>query len=349
MNSMIEVDNSTVENRRRILRSRFAVAIFGAALITVAACSGDGRTDANVTGAGASAASATTEQPASSTTRTPFASTTVASTDETGTTVVTSDVAAARPSETVDELVDIEGGRVHVRCVGSGDTTVLLIAGFESGDDSWGKVEPDIAARARVCSYARPGTGTSDPAVSTQTFATQATQLSALLATIGEPGPYVVVGHSFGGAEAITFASLYADQVTGLVLIDASPATWPTELCAVADDGSESAAFVRSNCAGWADPTGNVEHLDVFASFKEVAGIESLGSLPMTVITAVDRQFPGLAAAELARLTEAWNQGQQRWSDLSSTSQVVPVEDTSHHIELDRPDVVIEAILRLLP
>ena len=64
----------------------------------------------------------------------------------------------------LDELVDVDGVRVHVRCIGSGDTTVLLIAGFEIGDENWGKVEPDIAARARVCSYARPGTGTSDPA-----------------------------------------------------------------------------------------------------------------------------------------------------------------------------------------
>ena len=43
-----------------------------------------------------------------------------------------------------------DGVRIHVRCVGSGDTTVLLIAGFESGDEKWGRVEPAIAARARV-------------------------------------------------------------------------------------------------------------------------------------------------------------------------------------------------------
>jgi pimeloyl-ACP methyl ester carboxylesterase len=226
---------------------------------------------------------------------------------------------------------------------------VLLISGNEVGDENWGNVEPDLAAHGRVCSYARPGTGASDPAVSTQTFTTQATQLSALLATIGEPGPYVVVGHSFGGAEAVTFASRYADQVTGLVLIDASPASWPSELCAVADDGSDMAVQISSLCAGWTDPTVNVEHLDVFGSFAEVAGIASLGSLPMTVITAVDRQLADLGATEVARLTAAWNQGQQKWADLSTASHVVPVEQTGHHIELDRPDVVIDAVVGLLP
>ena len=69
----------------------------------------------------------------------------------------------------------------------------------------------------------------------------------------------------------------------------------------------------------------------------------------MTVITAVDRQFADLGAAELARLTAAWDEGQQRWADLSTVSHVVPVEQTSHHIELDRPDVVIDAVVGLLP
>ena len=143
----------------------------------------------------------------------------------------------ARPTATIDELVGAEGERVHVRCVGEGDTTVVLIAGFGGDTTGWANVEPAIAARARVCSYDRPGTGTSDPATATATFTTEATDLHDLLRTIGEPGPYVVVGQSFGGAEAVMFAALYADEVSGLALVDASPTTWPAALCSVPDDG----------------------------------------------------------------------------------------------------------------
>ena len=102
-------------------------------------------------------------------------------------------------------------------------------------------------------------------------------------------------------------------------------------------------------CAGWADPTANTEHLDVFRSFAELADTAPLGSLPMTVITAVDRQLADLGATELDRLTAASNQGQQRWADLSTASHAVSVEQTGHHIELDRPDVVIDAVVGLLP
>ena len=47
-----------------------------------------------------------------------------------------------RPDGLVDELVAVDSGRMHLRCVGSGDTTVLLIAGWGDGGESWSAVEP---------------------------------------------------------------------------------------------------------------------------------------------------------------------------------------------------------------
>jgi pimeloyl-ACP methyl ester carboxylesterase len=332
---------TTTPGRRRIL-SRFGVAALGAVLLSATACGND-----NATGtadpAGTVAAAATTV-----TGSTPASSTTIATVPATTNTLPAPET-PSRPTASRDELVGVEGGRLHLRCTGSGAKTVLLIAGFEEGAENWNKVEPAMSAGARVCSYDRPGTGTSDPPTSTATFAIQAADLHTLLTTAGEPGPYVVVGHSFGGVEAVTFASQFATEVTGLVLIDTSPVTWPAALCAVSDDGTETATALRSFCAGFSDPTGNAEHLDVLASFTEASGIGTLGSLPMTVITSVDRQFPGLGADELARLTDKWNHGQQQWSGLSTAAHVVSVADTGHHIQLDQPAVVIDEITRLLP
>ena len=239
---------------------------------------------------------------------------------------------------------------MHVRCVGQGATTVLLISGFGGDTTGWAEVEPAVAGRARVCSSDRPGTGTSDPATSTATFTSQAADLHRLLVEVGEPGPYVVVGHSFGGAAAGTFASRFADEVTGLVLVDASPTTWPAAVCAVPDDGTGGAATLRGMCSGSFLPTGNPEHLDVRVGFAEVAGIATLGALPMAVITATERELPtDLAPAQRSRLTEQWNRGQQAWAALSEASHVVTVDHTGHHIELDQPRVVSDQIIRLLP
>ena len=254
-----------------------------------------------------------------------------------------------RPTATVDELVDVDGGRLHVRCVGAGDTTVVLIAGFNDGGDNWGRIEPALSQRARVCSYARFGTGASDPPTAPQTFATSARDLHTLLSQIGEPGPYVVVGHSYGGAQAVTFAEQYRDEVDGLVLLDATPPTWTAAGCAVPDDGSEAAADFIARCPDPAHPTDNPEQLDIVAGFAEVAAIDTLGSLPLSVVTAARHPFPGLDPAEATRLEDVWNQGQQHWMSLSSAAQLVTVDDTGHYIQLDRPDVAIAEIQRLLP
>jgi pimeloyl-ACP methyl ester carboxylesterase len=266
-----------------------------------------------------------------------------ASASTTATTVV------PRPTASFDGSVRIDHGQMHIRCVGHGPTTVLLIAGWGDAGDNWTTIEPAISERARVCSYARFGTGTSDPPSVTQTFATQAADLRALLERAGEPGPYVVVGHSFGGAQAVTFAHEYAAQVSGLLLLDTSPVTWPSDVCAVGDDGGEGAANLQSLCRVMRDPTRDPERLDVVTAFDEVATIASLGDTPMTVMTNARWSLPGLAAAELTRLRAAWNDGAERWAALSSASETVPVEDTSHYIQLDHPDLVVDELLALLP
>lgn len=254
-----------------------------------------------------------------------------------------------RPSKVVDERVRVEDGRLHVRCVGAGPTTVLLIAGFNDGGDNWGEIEPGLSRQARVCSYARFGTGTSDPPTRPQTFATSAADLHALLKAIGEPGPYLVVGHSYGGGQAVTFASQYRSEVIGVALLDATPVGWIAAGCAVPDDGSEWAASFRDGCPDRTEPADNPEWLDEVAAFAALDTIDSLGALPLAVVTAAHHPFPGLAPTATARLNEVWDGGQDRWLSLSSDAHLVTVENTGHFIQLDRPDVALSQIRGLLP
>jgi pimeloyl-ACP methyl ester carboxylesterase len=255
---------------------------------------------------------------------------------------------ALRDSPRIDKRVVVHGARLHIRCVGQGDTTVVLIAGFSDGGQNWGAIEPTISKTARVCSYARFGDGTSDLPPRAQTFATQAIDLRTLLQAVGERGPYVVVGHSYGGAEAVTFASLFTKQVRGLLLIDASPVTWLRALCAVADDGSEAARSILNDCARQSDPARNLEHLDGRAAFAAIAKINSLGSLPLRVTTASRHEFTGLDPAEAIRLNDVWDAGQDHWMSLSSAARLISVDNTSHYIQSDQPAIVIDQIQQLL-
>ncbi len=253
----------------------------------------------------------------------------------------------SRPTAPVDELVAVNGARIHVRCAGAGSTTAVLIAGFETSGEIWNDVTPTVTQQTRVCTYDRYGTGASDAAPPSQTFTGQAEDLHAALTSLGETGPFLAVGHSFGGSVAVTFAATHPSDVIGLLLVDASPATWPTAICAVPDDGTPAAEGFRQTCTAISSPANNDEHLDGLAAFAEVAEIETLGELRMVVMTATQHPW-GLDDAQNTKLDDAWNAGQDHWLTLSPSARLVPIDDTAHNIQVDQPAAVVEQIRQLI-
>src|SRR5438874_7472066 len=122
------------------------------------------------------------------------------------------------------QLVDVGGRRLYVQCTGSGSPTVVLVSGLAETSVYWGGwIAPAVAKSTTVCAYDRAGQGWSDPPSSPQDGAAVATDLHTLLDHARIPGPYVLVGHSTGGAYIRVFAARYPDQVAGMVLLDSQP------------------------------------------------------------------------------------------------------------------------------
>jgi pimeloyl-ACP methyl ester carboxylesterase len=121
-------------------------------------------------------------------------------------------------------MVDVGGHSLYIRCVGSGSPTVVLENGLGEHSLNWAWVMAAVAPETRVCAYDRAGQGWSETAAGPQDGIAVATDLHTLLARANEPGPYVLAGHSTGGAYALTFAARYPSDVAGMVLLDsASP------------------------------------------------------------------------------------------------------------------------------
>ncbi|MBI5479213.1 MAG: alpha/beta hydrolase, partial [Deltaproteobacteria bacterium] len=120
-------------------------------------------------------------------------------------------------------LALVPGGRRHLHCTGTGSPTVVLESGLGNPALSWALVQPEVAQQTRVCSYDRGGYGYSDPIGAGPRTAKQlALELHLLLERGRERGPYVLVGHSFGGLVARVFAARFPADVAGVVLVDAS-------------------------------------------------------------------------------------------------------------------------------
>src|SRR5437588_13129442 len=105
--------------------------------------------------------------------------------------------------------------------MGSGSPTVVFDSGWEDWAPAWSKVQPEIAKFAHVCSYDRAGAGFSDPGPMPRTSVRIAEELRTALHHAGIPGPYILVGHAFGGDNVRTFADLHTNEVAAMVLIDA--------------------------------------------------------------------------------------------------------------------------------
>lgn len=119
------------------------------------------------------------------------------------------------------KLVDVGGYRLHINCMGEGEPTVVMDAMGVCWSTHWGLVAPEIAKFARVCVFDRAGLGWSDSGPTPRTARQVAVELNTLLHKTGITGPYVLVGHSFGGWTVRLYHHQYPSEVAGMVLVDA--------------------------------------------------------------------------------------------------------------------------------
>jgi pimeloyl-ACP methyl ester carboxylesterase len=120
------------------------------------------------------------------------------------------------------QMVDVGGYRLHLYCAGEGSPTVILETMSDGNSAVWGWIRPELARTTRVCVYDRAGWGWSDNGPAPRDAQQTVAELDTLLERAGETGPYVLVGHSLGGLYVRLYAAQHAEDIVGVVLIDAS-------------------------------------------------------------------------------------------------------------------------------
>lgn len=125
----------------------------------------------------------------------------------------------AHPFGTSHYIETPDGRKLHYMEKGSGAVTVVFESGMGMSRSCWGLVQPQING-ARAVVYDRAGSGRSEPDPAPRTLARITGDLVFLLQQLGS-GPFILVGHSWGGPIVRTAAaSLDPGLIRGLILVD---------------------------------------------------------------------------------------------------------------------------------
>ncbi|NIJ35905.1 pimeloyl-ACP methyl ester carboxylesterase [Sphingopyxis panaciterrae] len=252
------------------------------------------------------------------------------------------------------------------------------------GTIDWTLVHDQIAHFTRACAYDRAGIMWSDPKDTPQRAAAVADDLHALLKGAGISDQLVLVGHSIGGPYIRTYTGRYGDQVAGLVMVDASHPDQVARLGKVANTNAHPgqaawimhtasalawtgavrlamanagqgklprAAAARMAAYASASVKGATSELDGFdATMDDARAVRSFGNRPLVVLTAMAPFKPaelkglGIRAEDGARFKQEWKVLHAEQTALSTRGRQQIVPDAGHYIQIDRPDVVIDAV-----
>jgi pimeloyl-ACP methyl ester carboxylesterase len=225
--------------------------------------------------------------------------------------------------------------RVHIEGFGRGTPAVVLDAGLCQRIDSWGPILQEVAKFSHVIAYERSGLGYTGTGPAPRSSSRSVDDLRALLAGAGIEGPYVLVGHSFGGLNVRLYASRYPKDVAGIVLIDASHEDQYSRYAALMPPQEREKYLLHEGGR-------NCERVDLVASGKEVSAAGPLPIVPFVVLS-VD---PRTTTEPLGNPEQAAAQTdmQLQLARLIDNGRHVVVEKSGHFIHLDHPDVVVDAI-----
>jgi pimeloyl-ACP methyl ester carboxylesterase len=274
------------------------------------------------------------------------------------------------------KMVSLDSHDIHLNCVGAGSPTVVFEADLDQyGSLSWDSVQGEIGEFTRACSYDRAGILWSEPGPRPRDGERIASELGAVLEAAGEDGPYVLVGHAFGGAYARIFAGQNPDDVCGMVLVESSHPEMLTRFEEVGvvpeipnknirplilllshlgmpgrykgnpyhlppDIYDPIQAFLPESSMAWFD-----EKVEAPNTLAQAGQYEYLGDLPLIVVATA---IPSSSIGDQGQiLQDLWLELQQELLLLSENSEIRIYED-GHYPQLQSPELVIEAIQDVL-
>jgi len=287
--------------------------------------------------------------------------------------------------EPLGRIVDVKGRGVHVVETGNGSPTLWLENGWLGTTLGWGEFQAALASHTRVRAYDRAGIAWSDPSNNDRSAQNEADEFAALLDTLGETEPILLLAWSGGGPVARIFAADHPERVAGLILMDAIPPdydlwatqTYPAryprerfermELVRCFAEKAATETLTEDDITEWLSPEVLAQHGQrylklllnnpnhwwtyywqnqyLIASGAQARSKGNLGDMPLTVIVATIDWWGEDPYSQ--SLGQMWRALQYPQARLSTQGKVTPV-DAGHAVFRERPDAVVAAALDMI-
>ena len=266
------------------------------------------------------------------------------------------------------KLIDVNGRKMHIYCIGNKSSTIILDSGTGGFSLEWKDIQHSLSQYVRVCAYDRAGYGWSDMGPLPRTTKRITHELHTLLQNAGIHGPYIMVGHSFGGFTAQYFARYFNHEIAGIVLIDSSHEEQVYRLPENGKDvvrrslhqdrsnmvtrsvlhehfPKEVAAVAQQLMTRWtALLTWREEMANYALSSRELRDVHDrpILEIPIVVLTRGKRVWPNTPYGDA--METVWKELQDELSSLNGNSTHIIAENSGHVIHLDEPELVVDAI-----
>ena len=269
-------------------------------------------------------------------------------------------------------MVEVGGREMHVETRGlqerrPGQAVVVFESGAGTRLETWSGILAAVSGFAPVVAYDRRGLGQSDWDGVPPTPERSIAVLRELLRTLDVPPPYVLVGHSWGGALVRYHAGRHPGDVVGLVYID------PFDLAQSRQDYARILEQIGAPPSARAafDATMDPDRLEELPApiraeseaiysllDQDVAGRGIPGPPPiptaMLLADAIWSQPPAelAEAVDMKAFARAWQElrvaRMRGWLPAAPPGVFTVVDEAGHFVHHDAPEVVTDAIRRIV-
>jgi len=220
-------------------------------------------------------------------------------------------------------IIEFDNYKLFTYRYGSGEPCIVFLSGYGESANVWDLVAPSVSDFTSVFLYDRDGIGNSYYSGNPRDSEAVVKSLRILLERSEINYPIILVGHSFGSLCTRLFASIYPEDVIGMILVDPTPEN-------ILD-------FINEEDFNSIRGEGTYE--EILTSCKQITKSKiHLRNMPVVVISA------GIPDYHTKESYTNWLKAHREILNISNNSKQIISTRGAHNLHMQEPALVINEI-----